>query len=101
MSEATVADPSADTHADACRHQAADAQWERRRCMRGTVKFWNEQRGFGFITPDDGGSDVFVHISAIDDGLDGLTEGQHVEFEEGPSHRRTGKFEATNVKVLQ
>ena len=48
----------------------------------GTVKFFNISRGFGFITPDDGSKDVFVHISAIErSGLSHLTEGQAVSFE--------------------
>ncbi len=48
----------------------------------GTVKFFNTARGFGFITPDDGTKDVFVHISAVEEaGLNILTEGQKVEYE--------------------
>jgi CspA family cold shock protein len=48
----------------------------------GTVKWFNESKGFGFITPDDGGKDVFVHFSAIQgDGFRTLKEGQAVEFE--------------------
>lgn len=54
----------------------------------GTVKFFNTTRGFGFISPDDGSKDVFVHITAIQDsGLDGLNEGQKVEFEVKPDAR--------------
>jgi len=48
---------------------------------KGTVKFFNSQKGFGFIQPEDGGQDVFVHISALERaGMDGLQEGQKVEF---------------------
>ncbi|MFF4156558.1 cold-shock protein [Streptomyces sp. NPDC001678] len=49
--------------------------------MNGTVKWFNETKGFGFITPDDGSKDVFVHFSAIKaDGFKTLAEGQHVSF---------------------
>ncbi|MGD9740246.1 MAG: cold-shock protein [Bauldia sp.] len=48
----------------------------------GTVKFFNAQKGFGFITPNDGGSDVFVHVTAVERaGLPSLVEGQKVRFE--------------------
>ena len=63
----------------------------------GTVKWFNETKGFGFITPDNGGKDVFVHYSAIaDSGFRSLTEGQSVsyEVENGPKGPQ-----ATNVKV--
>jgi len=54
----------------------------------GTVKFFNQTRGFGFITPDDGSKDVFVHISAVErSGLTNLTEGQKVSFEVQPDAR--------------
>lgn len=54
----------------------------------GTVKFFNQTRGFGFITPDDGSKDVFVHISAVErSGLTGLTEGQKVSFDVQPDAR--------------
>jgi cold shock protein len=64
---------------------------------RGTVKWFNSQKGFGFIQPQDGGKDVFVHISAVERaGLPGLNEGQVVEYEE-VSNR--GKTSAENLKV--
>jgi cold shock protein len=62
----------------------------------GTVKFFNTQRGFGFIAPDDGSKDVFVHISAVERaGLGTLRDGQKVSFEV-TSER--GKPAATNLK---
>ncbi|WP_373696361.1 cold-shock protein [Hyphobacterium marinum] len=57
----------------------------------GTVKFFNKSKGFGFITPDDGGADVFVHITAVNDsGLPGLDDGQRVSFETEPDKRGKG-----------
>lgn len=54
----------------------------------GTVKFFNTTRGYGFIAPDDGSKDVFVHISAVErSGLDQLTEGQKLTFEVEPNAR--------------
>ncbi len=65
----------------------------------GVVKWFNPTRGYGFIQPDDGGKDVFVHISAIESaGLDRLNEGQKVQYEVVQS--RDGKFEADNLVVL-
>ena len=64
----------------------------------GTVKWFNEQKGYGFIQPDSGGKDVFVHISAVErSGLRGLAEGQKVSHEV-EADRRTGKESATNLK---
>ena len=66
----------------------------------GTVKWFNQQKGFGFIQPDDGGKDVFVHITAVQkSGLQGLAEGQKVEYVLEPD-RRTGKLAATSLKAL-
>ena len=66
----------------------------------GTVKWFNAQKGFGFIQPDNGGSDAFVHISAVERaGLGMLSEGQKVEFEL-VSDRRSGKMSADNLKAV-
>lgn len=66
----------------------------------GTVKWFNSQKGFGFIQPDDGTRDVFVHISAVERaGLQGLQEGQKVTFEL-VADRRTGKSSAQNLQAL-
>jgi len=65
----------------------------------GTVKWFNEQKGYGFIQPDQGGKDVFVHISAVErSGLPGLREGQKISYEV-EADRRSGKESATNLKV--
>ena len=66
----------------------------------GTVKWFNSQKGFGFIQPDDGGSDVFVHISAVERaGLTGLAEGQTVAYELAVD-RRSGKSSADQLKEI-
>ena len=66
----------------------------------GTVKWFNSQKGFGFIAPDGGGNDTFVHISAVERaGLGELREGQKVGFEL-VSDRKSGKMSADNLKVL-
>jgi CspA family cold shock protein len=63
----------------------------------GTVKWFNAQKGFGFIQPDDGGKDVFVHISAVEAaGLRGLNEGQKISYE---IKSERGKDAATNLKA--
>ncbi len=66
----------------------------------GTVKFFNTTKGFGFIQPDDGSSDIFVHISAVErSGLHSLVEGQKVSFEV-VADRRSGKSAAANLEAL-
>ncbi len=65
----------------------------------GTVKWFNSQKGFGFIQPDEGGNDVFVHISAVEHaGLPGLNEGQKVSFDI-VADRRSGKSSADNLRA--
>jgi CspA family cold shock protein len=64
----------------------------------GTVKWFNTTKGFGFIQPEDGGKDVFVHISAVERaGLRGLNEGQRVSFE---LKEERGKTAAVDLKAL-
>jgi len=67
---------------------------------KGTVKWFNAQKGFGFIQPDQGGADIFVHISAVErSGLNGLNEGQKVSFEI-VADRRTGKSAADRLQIV-
>jgi CspA family cold shock protein len=64
----------------------------------GTVKWFNDQKGYGFIQPDDGGKDVFVHISAVERaGMRGLNEGQKISYEL-ETDRRSGKQSAVNLQ---
>lgn len=66
----------------------------------GTVKWFNSQKGFGFIQPDQGGNDVFVHISAVERaGLSGLMEGQKVSYEL-EQDRRSGKMSAGQLQSI-
>jgi len=65
----------------------------------GTVKFFNTEKGFGFIKPDNGGADIFVHISAVQaSGLNGLVENQKVSFETEPDKRGKGP-KAVNLEA--
>lgn len=66
----------------------------------GTVKWFNGQKGYGFLQPDDGSKDVFVHISAVEQaGLRDLREGQKLDYEL-VTDRRSGKVSAGNLKAL-
>ena len=66
---------------------------------KGTVKFYNSQKGFGFIAPVDGGADVFIHATALERaGLDSLSEGQTVSFDT-EKDARTGKTAVANVQI--
>jgi cold shock protein len=66
---------------------------------QGTVKWFNAAKGFGFIQPDDGSRDVFVHISAVERaGMQNLNEGQKVSYDLVPD-RKTGKSSAENLRA--
>jgi CspA family cold shock protein len=66
----------------------------------GTVKWFNSQKGFGFIQPDDGGKDVFVHISAVERaGMSNLNEGQKLSYEL-TEDRRSGKTSADQLRAI-
>ena len=65
--------------------------------MRGTVKWFNSQKGFGFIQPENGGKDAFVHISAVERaGLNGLSDGQKISYD---VQEERGKLAAVNLKA--
>ena len=66
----------------------------------GSVKWFNSQKGFGFIQPDDGGKDVFVHISAVERaGMNNLNEGQKISYDV-VADQRTGKSSADNLRAV-
>ena len=66
---------------------------------KGTVKWFNDQKGYGFIQPDDGSKDVFVHISAVEQaGMNGLAEGQKISYDL-VTDKRTGKTSAGNLQA--
>ncbi len=65
----------------------------------GTVKFYNAEKGFGFIKPNDGGNDIFVHVSALQaSGIQSLRDGQEVTFDTEPDRRGKGP-KAVNVEI--
>jgi len=67
--------------------------------MAGTVKFFNAERGYGFIKPDDGGRDVFVHVTAVERaGLKSLNEGQRISFDVEPDKKGKGP-KAVNLVI--
>lgn len=67
--------------------------------QNGTVKFYNQTKGYGFIQPDNGGKDVFVHATALERaGISGLREGQKVTFDT-QEDRRTGKIAVGNIQA--
>lgn len=68
---------------------------------KGTVKWFNEGKGFGFISNDDNGEDVFVHFSAIlGDGFRNLLEGQHVTYDTEQDPKNSSKLRAVNVSIV-
>ena len=76
------------------------AKGEKKSMMQGTVKWFNSQKGYGFIQPTDGGKDVFVHISAVERaGMNGLNEGQKVSFDL-ITDRKSGKSSAGNLRTV-
>jgi cold shock protein len=67
----------------------------------GTVKFFNAEKGYGFIRPDDGGRDIFVHITAVESsGLDSLNEGQRLAYDTEPDRRGKGP-KAINLRPAE
>jgi len=84
---------------DAWRSRSSAVQMKDLSMSNGTVKFFNTTKGFGFIQPDDGSKDAFVHISAVERaGLSSLGEGQKVTYELETG--RDGKTSATNLQLL-
>jgi CspA family cold shock protein len=84
---------------ETCDSRMLIEQGKRKTMPSGTVKWFNATKGFGFIEPSDGGSDAFVHVTAVQRaGLDGLREGQKVEYELIPGNN--GKEAADNLIAL-
>jgi CspA family cold shock protein len=80
--------------------RAFRASWRSNKMTTGTVKWFNATKGFGFIQPDDGGNDVFVHISAVERaGMGSLNEGQKLSFESKVDSQR-GKTSAENLRAM-
>jgi len=104
--ERAITEPSQNsTSVPACadariRHLIRHGSVEKEIAMQaGTVKFFNEQKGYGFIAPDNGGTDVFVHISALERaGLRTLAQGQKVSFDT-EQDRRSGKTAVANIRA--
>ena len=68
---------------------------------QGTIKTIRDDKGFGFIAPDDGGQDIFFHSSAVEDAtFDELREGQHVEYTPGPDPRNPSRTRAQQVRPI-
>jgi cold shock protein len=89
-----------ETGCAAARPDDTHIPWKKSCMTQGTVKWFNGQKGFGFIQPDDGGNDVFVHISAVERaGMYGLNEGQKVAFDI-VANRKTGKSSAENLRAI-
>ena len=81
-------------------HRANSRNLKDELMTEGTVKWFNSQKGFGFIQPSDGGKDVFVHISAVERaGLSGLAEGQKISFDL-ITDRKNGKTSAGNLRAI-
>jgi cold shock protein len=86
-------------HAPMMRYGGADVSGENDMAS-GTVKWFNATKGFGFIAPDGGGQDVFVHISAVErSGLNGLNDGQKISYEVVSDPKR-GKSSAEKLKAI-
>jgi CspA family cold shock protein len=87
------------TQAEEARTSHIQNQFKEASMATGTVKWFNPQKGFGFIEPSDGGKDVFVHISAVERaGLSSLKEGQKVKYEIA---RDRGKESAANLSLVE